>query len=79
MPRQARFTAPSAALLLLLLNFAAPMATAMRAVVPEDGKCVVQEMEVPQPGGDELLVRVHGTAVNRADTLQRRSVRRAAA
>src|SRR4051794_26569573 len=26
----------------------------------------------PQPGADELLVRVHATAVNRADLLQRR-------
>lgn len=75
MPRQAR-CAPSAALLPLLLLLVAPMAAAMRAVVPEDGKCVVTEGNVPQPGGDELLVRVYGTAVNRADTLQRRFVRR---
>ncbi len=30
------------------------------------------ELPDPQPGPDELLVRVHATAVNRADTLQRR-------
>ncbi|MEP7189534.1 MAG: alcohol dehydrogenase catalytic domain-containing protein, partial [Roseiflexaceae bacterium] len=30
------------------------------------------DVPAPQPGVDELLVRVHATAVNRADLLQRR-------
>lgn len=31
----------------------------------------VQEVPAPQPGPDEVLVRVHGSALNRADLLQR--------
>ena len=31
----------------------------------------VQDVPAPQPGPDEILVRVHGTALNRADLLQR--------
>ena len=31
----------------------------------------IQDVPTPQPGPDEVLVRVHGTALNRADLLQR--------
>ena len=31
----------------------------------------IQNVPTPQPGPDEVLVRVHGTALNRADLLQR--------
>src|SRR6185437_6430623 len=31
----------------------------------------IQDVPAPRPGPDEVLVRVHGTALNRADLLQR--------
>lgn len=47
----------------------------MRAILVEDpGKnstLVLGEYETPRPNEDELLVRVHATALNRADLLQR--------
>jgi putative PIG3 family NAD(P)H quinone oxidoreductase len=48
----------------------------MKAVlVPDPGppeNLMLGEVPTPEPGHDELLVRVHATALNRADTLQRR-------
>ncbi|NBS37124.1 MAG: NAD(P)H-quinone oxidoreductase, partial [Actinobacteria bacterium] len=48
----------------------------MRAVVLTEfgGPEVLRltEVPVPVPAADELLVRVHATALNRADLLQRR-------
>jgi putative PIG3 family NAD(P)H quinone oxidoreductase len=48
----------------------------MRAVtVPEPGPpehMTIGEVPTPQPGPDEVLVKVHATALNRADTFQRR-------
>lgn len=48
----------------------------MRAILfdqPGDPDCMyLGEHPLPEPGPDELLVRVHVTALNRADTLQRR-------
>lgn len=48
----------------------------MRAiVVPEPGgpeQMTLDEVPTPTPGPDEVLVRVHATALNRADTFQRR-------
>jgi tumor protein p53-inducible protein 3 len=44
----------------------------MDAIVVKDGRCVVQSMPVPYPGPKQVLVRVMATALNRADTLQRR-------
>jgi len=48
----------------------------MRAVtVPEPGppeNMTVGEVPTPHPGPDEVLVKVHATALNRADTFQRR-------
>jgi putative PIG3 family NAD(P)H quinone oxidoreductase len=41
------------------------------AVVTEGGRLEVVERDVPVPGPDEVLVRVHGAGVNRADLLQR--------
>ena len=53
-------------------------AGAMRAVVLESHGgpevLVVREVPVPQPGPDEVLVRVHATALNRADLLPRRGL-----
>src|SRR6185369_14299160 len=31
----------------------------------------IKDVPAPQPGPDEILVRVHGSALNRADLLQR--------
>lgn len=48
----------------------------MRAViVPEKGDpehMTIGEVPTPEPGPDEVLVQVHATALNRADTFQRR-------
>ena len=45
----------------------------MRAVVaPGDDTLVVEERPVPEPGPGEVLVRVHGAGINRADLIQRR-------
>jgi len=48
----------------------------MRAViVPEKGDpehMTIGEVPTPKPGPDEVLVQVHATALNRADTFQRR-------
>src|SRR3954447_25730974 len=44
----------------------------MRAVtVVEGGRLEVAERPVPAPGPDEVLVRVHGAGINRADIMQR--------
>lgn len=42
----------------------------MRAAVIQNGKLVLQERPTPTPGASEVRVRVHATAVNRADLLQ---------
>lgn len=44
----------------------------MRAVTIQDGKIVVDERPEPEPAVDQVLVRVHGTGLNRADLLQLR-------
>ena len=45
----------------------------MRAVVAAgDDTLVVEERPVPEPGPGEVLVRVHGAGINRADLIQRR-------
>ena len=45
----------------------------MRAVVaPGDGTLAVEDRPVPEPGPGEVLVRVHGAGINRADLIQRR-------
>ena len=48
----------------------------MRAVVltefGEPDVLRIAEVPVPTPAADEILVRVHATALNRADLLQRR-------
>lgn len=43
----------------------------MRAVVVRDGSVVVEERPTPDPADDQILVRVHGAGLNRADLLQR--------
>lgn len=44
----------------------------MRAVVvSEGGRLSLEDRPVPQPGPDQVLVRVHGAGLNRADLLQR--------
>ncbi|HEV3362786.1 MAG TPA: NAD(P)H-quinone oxidoreductase [Acidimicrobiia bacterium] len=44
----------------------------MRAlVIQEGGRLVVEDRPVPEPGDDQVLVRVHGAGLNRADLLQR--------
>lgn len=53
-----------------------PFPDPMKAVlVPEPGApetLTIGEYPTPEPGADELLVKVHAAALNRADTLQRR-------
>jgi NADPH2:quinone reductase len=44
----------------------------VRAVTIQDGRLVVEERPDPEPGRNELLVRVHAAGVNGADMLQRR-------
>ena len=44
----------------------------MRAlVIQEGGRLVTEDRPVPEPGPDQVLVRVHGAGINRADLLQR--------
>eukprot|EP00499_Haloplacidia_sp_CaronLabIsolate_P014177 CAMPEP_0196776888 /NCGR_PEP_ID=MMETSP1104-20130614/4900_1 /TAXON_ID=33652 /ORGANISM="Cafeteria sp., Strain Caron Lab Isolate" /LENGTH=347 /DNA_ID=CAMNT_0042147057 /DNA_START=54 /DNA_END=1097 /DNA_ORIENTATION=+ len=47
-------------------------AGSIRSVVAADGKCVIQELAPAPLGARSVRIQVHGTAVNRADTLQRR-------
>jgi putative PIG3 family NAD(P)H quinone oxidoreductase len=42
----------------------------MRALVIDSGTLGVAERPTPEPVGDQVLVRVHGAGVNRADLLQ---------
>jgi NADPH:quinone reductase len=46
----------------------------VRAVTIQDGALVVEERRDPEPGKNELLVRVRGAGVNGADLLQRRGL-----
>jgi putative PIG3 family NAD(P)H quinone oxidoreductase len=43
----------------------------VRAVTIQDGKLVVEERPDPEPGKDELLIRVRAAGLNGADMLQR--------
>ncbi len=44
----------------------------MRSVIaPGDGTITVEDRSVPEPGPNEVRVRVHGAGLNRADLLQR--------
>ncbi len=44
----------------------------MKAVVIDDEKNLHwQDFETPEPGADEVLIKVHATAINRADLMQR--------
>lgn len=45
--------------------------TTMKAIAAQGGKCVFGDRPVPAPAQKEVLVKVHYTAINRADTLQR--------
>lgn len=45
----------------------------MRAlVITDDGNLALSDVDIRDPGPQEILVRVHATAVNRADLMQRR-------
>lgn len=43
----------------------------MRALIVSDGQVVVADRPEPRPGPGEVLVRVHGAGLNRADLAQR--------
>jgi putative PIG3 family NAD(P)H quinone oxidoreductase len=44
----------------------------MRAlVIQEGGRLVIEDRPVPEPADDQVVVRVHGAGINRADLLQR--------
>ena len=43
----------------------------MRALAIQNGDLAVAERDIPTPGAEEALVRVHGAGLNRADLLQR--------
>ena len=44
----------------------------MQGVLAVEGRCVVQEVDTPTAGPGQLLLKVAATAINRADTLQRK-------
>src|SRR3954464_916465 len=44
----------------------------MRAATIREGKVVVEEHADPEPGSNEVLVRVHAAGLNGADMLQRK-------
>ena len=46
----------------------------MRAVIAQDGKLVMTTRNVPVPERNEVLVKITSTAINRADTLQRKGL-----
>lgn len=43
----------------------------MKAMLVENEKLVMRDVEMPQIGDDEVLIEVHAAALNRADILQR--------
>jgi hypothetical protein len=43
----------------------------MKAVIPEAGKCAIVQRSIPEPSAGQVLLKIHATALNRADTLQR--------
>ena len=49
----------------------ASTARTMRAIIAEAGKLVMVNRPVPVAKSGEVLVKIHYTAINRADTLQR--------
>lgn len=51
-----------------------PLPATMPALVAVGGAAVVESRALPVPRAGEVLVRVTGSAVNRADTLQRRGL-----
>lgn len=70
-PRVAR--AAEASVFVAPMSTSAPLSSALsRAVVAAGGRAVIVERPPPVPRDGELLVRVAYTAINRADTLQRR-------
>jgi putative PIG3 family NAD(P)H quinone oxidoreductase len=46
----------------------------MRAVTIREGELVVEQHPDPEPGGGEVLVRVHAAGLNGADMMQRRGL-----
>ena len=48
--------------------------TSMRVVLSQEKQCAIAERPVPAPSPSQLLLRVAWSAVNRADTLQRRGL-----
>ena len=46
----------------------------MRAAVIREGSLVVEDRPEPEPGVGEVRVRVHASAVNRADLIQIRGM-----
>lgn len=48
------------------------LSSSMKCILAQDGACVVAERPVPEPVGREVLVKVLASALNRADTLQRK-------
>ena len=49
-------------------------AASMRAVVAHDGAVVIAPRPLPLPKAGEVIVKVHYSAINRADTLQRKGL-----
>ena len=43
----------------------------MKAAIVKDGAIVVEDRPVPEPSADQIVVRVHGAGLNRADLLQK--------
>jgi len=47
------------------------MASTMKCVIADAGLCSIVERPIPSPVAGQVLVKIHMTALNRADTLQR--------
>jgi NADPH2:quinone reductase len=53
----------------------APQSAHMRGIVARNGRCkLIHNLPLPIPGPNQVLIKVASTALNRADTLQRRGL-----
>jgi NADPH:quinone reductase-like Zn-dependent oxidoreductase len=58
--------------MLILMGVVASSGPTMKAIVALEGKCTAVEALKPKPAANEVLIKVYATALNRADTLQRK-------
>ncbi len=55
-------------------HLAPPPATMRAVLATPDKRLVIESLATPTPAASEILIRVHATAVNRLDTVQRRGL-----